>query len=440
MAAPPIADGGVLVEGDRIVAVGPAADLRPRAGRTHHVDGVILPGLADARCRVEHTDAAELAGRGTHRDWVDAVAGYTAGWDDARVSRSAQRGVHALLRAGTTCTGDVVGRGPGVPASSRAGLVGDSRIEIDDVDVHHHDAVLSALERSLGLPAPGRRVGVALPSTAAVGTGVLQAIVALARRKGTPLHLPAAATRDELDAIRAGTGALVARAVQRGREFEWRAGGTGLGPVDYLAACGGLEGATTLAHATWAGDGELDRLARAGVPVVLCPRAANGLRMGPVPLRRLTEAGVALALGTEDPAAVGDLDLLADVAALVARAEEQGLAELPTPAGPRGIAEAAVRLATVDGAAAMGWGEQAGTLAPGRRADLVGVGVEVGADPEQAFDAVARAGAGRQVLTVLAGVRRARRRDPDVAWVEHDPREGEGEGEGRQGGGEGEGA
>ena len=428
MSSPPVPDGGVLVEGDRIVGVGSAADLRPHAARSHHVDGVILPGLVNARTRTEHTDAAQLAARGTHRDWVEAVAGYTAGWDDARVSRSAQRGVHALLRAGTTCVGDVIGRGPGVPAASRAGLHGDSWVEIDDVDVAHHDAVLSALERTLGLPAPGRRVGVALPSTAAVGTGVLQAIAALAQRTSAPLHVAAAATRDELDAVRGGSGAVAARALRKGREYEWLDGGTGLAPIEYLDACGGLGPHASLAHATWAGDTELATVAAKRHPVVLCPRAAARLRMGPVPLKRMVDAGVRLALGTESPAAVGDHDVLAEVAALTARAATEAIEVLPTTAGPRPVAEAALRMATVDGADTMGWGELAGQLAAGRRADFVGVGVTSGADvaeddPDRVYEAVASFGAGRQVLTVLGGVRRARRSDPNVAWAEHDPRE-----------------
>lgn len=69
---------------------------------------------------------------------------------------------------------------------------------------------------------------------------------------------------------------------------------------------------------------------------------------------------------------------------------------------------------TVDGAAALGWGDQAGALVPGRRADFVVVAVD--ATPATAYAQVLARGAGRQVLTVLGGVRVARRGSADSPW------------------------
>jgi cytosine/adenosine deaminase-related metal-dependent hydrolase len=70
-------------------------------------------------------------------------------------------------------------------------------------------------------------------------------------------------------------------------------------------------------------------------------------------------------------------------------------------------------LVTGVGAARLGWGETAGSLAPGRRADLVAV-EDTGAATGRAEAVLAAAG--RQVLTVLAGVQRARRASADVVW------------------------
>src|SRR5690606_40825032 len=110
---------------------------------------------------LEHHDAAEpLARPGPHHLWVRAVDGLTGTWSPERWARSARRGVQRSLRAGVTCVTDVVTRGPAVPAASRAGLLGDSLVEIAFVDHREADDVAAALRVSLDRPAAGRRVGI----------------------------------------------------------------------------------------------------------------------------------------------------------------------------------------------------------------------------------------------------------------------------------------
>ena len=417
MQQPPVADGAVLVDQDRVVAVGAASELRGRAARHHRVDGVLLPGLVDARCRLEAADVT-LPDSGPYPTWHEAVTAPLAEWDSARVGRSAQRGVHGLLRAGTTCAGDVVVRGPGVPAASRAGLAGDSFIEIDGVDVRAQDEVLSALEHSLGLPAPGRRIGVALPGTQSVGAGVLQAVSDLVARHDTVLQLVAAASREEAKAVTDGAGPLARDLRVAGHQFEWLDGGSGRSPLAYAGACGALRAGWSVAHATKFRRGESEVLAQRGVAAVVSPRATPVL--GRPRLAELAANSVRVALGSEG--APDPPDILAEAGAWLAAARSQGLETWPGHGGaPLPLPEAAVRLATVDGAAAMGWGEFAGALAPGRRADLVGVAVDT--DVDDVYESLASGGAGRQVLTVLGGVRRARRADADAEWPEHELRE-----------------
>ena len=419
MTGPPLADAGVLVDEDRIVAIASAAALAPEAQRVHHLPGVLLPGLVNAHAVVEHADAHRLAVPGPQHVWAEAVAGLTAGWEERRWRRSAHRGVQRLLRSGTTTVGDVVHRGPAVPATSRAGLGGDSFVAIDGVDRVESDAVLAALERTLGLPAPGRRVGIAPLMPTAVGAGVAQSLAALAERRQAPLRIPAAWTQAEVLALWSAEGPLAERARGQGLGFEWlEEGGAQLPPVRYLAQLGVLVPGSTLAHGVWVEANEADLLARLGVGMVCCPRSDALLQAGEAPLERYATAGVQLALGTDSAAAAPDLDVLAEAAAWVELARARGLAFWPSPVGPIGLEEAAVRLLTIDGARAMGWGAHAGLLEPGRRADLVVV--DVATTPERAYRDVLEHGAGRQVLTLLGGVRRSRRGSAEEPWPDID--------------------
>lgn len=413
MSGPPVANGGVLVDGGLISAVGEAATLAAHAVRHHHIDGALLPGLVNGHTHLELADAAPLAVQGPFPTWVQAVKGMTDGWNAETWGRSAHRGVLQALRGGATTVFDTVTRGPGVPAASRAGLAGASFVEVRDVDTAYADAVSEQVRKALELPADGRSVGIGVLSPVRVGTGVLQGLGDVAKAGNAALQIHAAESDAEVSALRLGTGPLADRARSLGLDFEWLAGG-GPTPVRYLEALGVLGAQTSIVSGVKVDTGEARLLAKLAVPVVCCPRANLRLRMGSAPLELYAEAGVRLALGTESLAAVPDLDLLAEAAAWVDTAEQRSLQMWPTTAGPVPLAEAAIRLATVDGARALGLGGRCGVLEAGRRADLVGVELDTSADTVYR-DLVAR-GAGRQVLTVLGGVRKARRDSAETAW------------------------
>ena len=420
MSAPPLADGGVLIEGDRIVAVGAAATLRAEASVEHAIGGVLLPGMVNAHSHLEYADAAELARPCPFVQWVLDLGRLVQHWDPDRWSRSAHRGAQATLRGGATVVCDIVTKGPGVPAAGTLGLGGDSWVEVAFTDWDHHDQVLDQVRRALDLPSHGRRVGIAPHSPYSVGTGVMQALAALARARGVPFHTHCAETRDEVQAIRDGTGPLAELARARGMRFEWLDGGSGLSPVRYLDACGALFPGSTVAHGVWVDAGEAAILAERGVPVALCPRSNALLQAGDAPLEHYAEAGTALALGTDSAASCPDLDLLGEAAAWVGLARRRGLTAWPSSDGARPLEEQAVRLATVDGAAAMGWGGVAGVLEPGRRADLVGVAQATSV--EDVWRDLVERGPGQVVCTVVAGVRKARR-EAGTPWTEIDRQE-----------------
>jgi cytosine/adenosine deaminase-related metal-dependent hydrolase len=310
--------------------------------------------------------------------------------------------------------GDVVHNGAGVPAASRAGLAGDSWVLINDVDTREQDGVLGALRHTLSLPAPGRRLGIAVGSAARLGTGTLQALAALAREFDVPLHAHAAVDQAEVRAVWHGDGPLAERAVAIGAQFEWVGSGTGFGPVRYLGECGALRPGNSIAHGVWVDDREARRLATERVALVSCPRSDERLQGGAAPLERYAGAGVRMALGTESLAAVPDMDPLAEAAAWVALARAQGIALWPGAGGPVELEEQAVRLLTCDGAAALRWADHSGVLAPGRRADMVGVDIPTTA--ATAYRDLLARGVGRQVLTVVAGVRRSWRASGDTPW------------------------
>lgn len=417
MSGPPLADGAVLVDGDRIVAVGPATALAADAERVHEVDGVLLPGLVDGHIHLELADAVALAVPGPAHAHSAAVRGLVAGWDADAWSRSARRGVQAVLRGGATAVGDIVHAGPAVPAAVRSGLVGDSCVEVTGVDAEHADEALAGVRHALALPAEGRQVGIA-PDLVRCSTGVLRSLASVAVATGAPIHVHAGTSQAELAAIRDADGPLAEGVRADGLEPEWLDSPTRATPVRYLDACGLLGARTTVVGGIYIDDIEARLLVERSARVVLCPRADVTLRAGDAPVERYAQHGTLLALGTASQATVAEPDLLAEAAAFAALAGRRGLAFWPSSVGPVPLEEQAIRLATVGGARALGWADVSGVLEAGRRADLVGVAIET--NPDTVYRDLVEQGPGRQVLTVLGGVRRARRADPDRPWPDVD--------------------
>jgi 5-methylthioadenosine/S-adenosylhomocysteine deaminase len=130
----------------------------------------------------------------------------------------------------------------------------------------------------------------------------------------------------------------------------------------------GLVGPNLVAvHMTQLEDEEIALIAEAGAHVVHCPESNLKLASGFCPVVRLLKAGVNVALGTDGAASNNDLDMMGEVqtAALLAKGVAGSAAALP--------AYQALRMATINGARALGLEEETGSLEPGKSADLVAV-------------------------------------------------------------------
>jgi len=137
-----------------------------------------------------------------------------------------------------------------------------------------------------------------------------------------------------------------------------------------------------LAHGVKLRDGEARRLARDGTRVVHCPSANLKLGSGIARVADLDRMGVVLALGADGAPCNNNLDPWTELrhAALLAKVRT-GVTALP--------ARRAFRLATIDGARALGLGTVTGSVEPGKRADIVVVHLG-GAHVEPATDVFSR--------------------------------------------------
>lgn len=123
-------------------------------------------------------------------------------------------------------------------------------------------------------------------------------------------------------------------------------------------------------HMTQLTDEEIAEAAEFGVHVAHCPESNLKLASGFCPVGKLLKAGVNVALGTDGAASNNDLDLFGELktAALLAKAVAGDAEALP--------AQAALHMATLAGARALGLDEQIGSLKAGKQADFIAVDLD----------------------------------------------------------------
>ena len=136
-------------------------------------------------------------------------------------------------------------------------------------------------------------------------------------------------------------------------------------PLARLARLGLLGPRFQAVHMTQIDDADLELLVHYNASVIHCPESNLKLASGFCPVERLWQAGVNVAVGTDGAASNNDLDLLGETrtAALLAKAVAGSATALD--------AHRALRMATLNGARALGIAEECGSLQLGKSADLV---------------------------------------------------------------------
>lgn len=142
---------------------------------------------------------------------------------------------------------------------------------------------------------------------------------------------------------------------------------TGMRPLQRLQKLGLLSPRLQAVHVTQVNEEDLQLLSEHGVQVIHCPESNMKLASGAMPVQRLLYAQINVALGTDGAASNNDLDMLGEMrsAAFLAKLT----AGTPTALD----AHAALHMATLAGAQALGLAEETGSLEIGKAADLAAI-------------------------------------------------------------------
>jgi cytosine/adenosine deaminase-related metal-dependent hydrolase len=365
------ADGHVVIDGDRIVAVGPgAAPDEHRDPSVRRIDGrglLATPALVNCHHHLYQSATRGYAQQATLFEWLAALYPTWGHIDAGTVAAAARAALASLARSGCGTSTDhhyIFPRGAGdllaveIEAARAIGLRfhpcrgamdlsrKDGGLPPDHV-VEDRDAILAASAEAIDRhhdPSPGAMTRIALAPTSpfSVTRELMAETAALARARGVRLHTHLAETADE-----------EAFCLER----------YGVRPLQYLDDLGWLGDDVWLAHCVHLAGAEVGRIGATGTGVAHCPTSNARLGAGIAPVRDLLDAGAPVGLGVDGAASNESGELTDDLRGALLVARLRG--------GPAALtARDALELATRHGARCLGWDDELGHLTAGALADV----------------------------------------------------------------------
>jgi cytosine/adenosine deaminase-related metal-dependent hydrolase len=353
--APPLEDGAVLVGDDgRIAAVGPHSRVPcpPGTESLQFRDAVLVPGLVNCHTHLELTHLAGQHGEPDFARWIRRVRELKQETKAEQFLVAAARGLRDGWAHGVTCVADTGDSGAPLRALHALGGRGIYYQEVFGPDPTQLAESLAGLQSAVDALRPlatsRLRLGVSPHAPYTVSAPLYRAVADYARAERLPLAVHLAESRAETDLVRDGAGPFADALARRGIRFDAQH----ISPVAYLHALGVLLPGTLCIHCVQVDATDIGLLKTDNASVAHCPLSNRAHHHGAAPLARLRDAGVPTGIGTDSVVSVGELDLWAEAAA----------------AGLEG--EDALRMLTLEGARALRWDGEIGSLEVGKAGDL----------------------------------------------------------------------
>ena len=350
-----IVRGDLLIRDERIAEIGSTsqtADTVIDAG-----DCAVIPGFVQTHIHLCQTIFRGAADDLALIDWLrQRVWPMEAAHSPSSIAVSARLGIAELIKGGTTCalTMETVNHTAEVfkvvEETGFRATVGKCMMDKgDEVPSALREQTDNSIDESVALleewhGRAGGRIRYCFAPRFAISCTreLLERVASLARARGVMVHTHASENRTECELV----------------EQE-----SGLRNIAYLDSLGLSGRHVALAHCVHLSSNEIAILKTSGTNVVHCPSSNLKLGSGIAPIAKLLEEGISVSLGADGAACNNRLDMFTEMrtAALLQKALH-GPEVLP--------ASRALRLATIDGARALGLDSEIGSLEVGKRADV----------------------------------------------------------------------
>lgn len=347
-----IPNGSIRIEGNQIREIRPG---KIESLDTDNFDAqgmIVMPGFINTHTHVPMTMLRGYADDLPLHTWLNdhifpAEAQLVTPENVAIATRFA---FIEMIKSGTTCFNDMyffenIIASEAKKAGIRA-VVGESLIDFPTPSFHSLDEGItrseSLIQQWYGDDLIHPTVCAHSPYTCSKET--LRKAKEIAEKYNILLHIHVAETRKEVEDITTQTGAS---------------------PVEYLYSIGLLDRNIIAAHSVWLSPKEIELYARTRTSVAHCPKSNLKLASGIANTDSYLKAGINVSIGTDGAASNNTLDMIEEMrfAALLPK----GVLYNPEAVNAR----TALRMATINGAKALGIDHLTGSLETGKRADLI---------------------------------------------------------------------
>jgi len=353
----PIRDGVIRWRGNKIEAIGPLQEVSPAADHRVLGEVAVIPGLINTFAQLELTRLSGKLPRGRPlTQWLFAMnrARPTGSDQDAAVADGAAQS----LAEGTTALTDVSHNARSWKVLADTPLRKLCLIEISGIGPTERKA-LDRLNKPLGkgLRSTSRlRFGIAPHAPYSTSEKVYSKAGSLARRRRWVVATRLAQTEAERQFLLSGTGRFFEYLARLGL-VDSSVSSSGCKPVEFASRAGLLGGPCILAHVNAVDDEELKILSQTAASVAYCPGSNAFFGITGHRYSEMLAAGINVTVGSDSLGCNDSLSVLAQMQ----RLRHEGRVDNET----------ILRMGTINGAKALGWEDQIGSLTPGKQADWV---------------------------------------------------------------------
>jgi len=355
-------NGALACVEDRIVALGPADDLRSKYGGLERVDAkgcLVSPGFVNAHTHCAMTLVRGFAESMSLMDWLNRIWAFEAKLMPSDIQLGAELGAYEALLSGTTTLNsqyfysDDASEAHAFLKTGIRAVVGHGFFErtkdeglriTENMARRWHGSGDGRIRVSVDPHAPYSTGPDAYAEAFRLATKLNEEI---GDRGKVIIHTHIAEVPDE------------ANQVKHNFDLDF----TG-GVVNYLNDLGVLSDIVVAAHSIHLSEEEIGILKAKGVSVVLNPVSNLKLALGIAPYTRLRGAGLRIGLGTDGAGSNNTLDMIESMKIL-------SITQKQATGDPRILgSKEAFDISTTGGAKAIGWGDEIGSLRQGYKADI----------------------------------------------------------------------
>ncbi|MGR0480455.1 MAG: amidohydrolase [Candidatus Electronema sp. V4] len=342
----------VAVAGDSIAEIGPnLAAKYPQAELLSCPYGLIMPGLVNV-----HTHAAMSCFRGLAddlplMDWLTRhIFPREARLTKEIVYHATLLSLCEMIKSGTTSFNDMyLFNKEAARAAAKAGMrawIGEGFFDFPSPNYGELENGFAYAEELFSAYKSSELISITVNPHAVYtcSPSLLQRAAALAERKKALFHIHLAETRDEVKGC-----------VER----------YGCTPARHLERLGLLNERVVAAHCVMLDDEEIELLAQRGIKIAHCPESNMKLACGIAPVQKMLNSGLSVGIGTDGSASNNDIDMFGEMSTAAKLHKVRDLD--PTAMS----AETVLRAATLGGAAVLGAADKIGSLAVGKKADMI---------------------------------------------------------------------